>query len=465
MIKSFVSNTSTFNEQVARIVDVSTTGIDRGWMSKRAAAGIFNSIDLKPREGFTPVHLIAMGDTDVYGMNSNGDCWYKEAELLKAKDGSGKTFQLKTALKDRCKTFEKNAKVYRSHENKDPKQASGDVSHAAHNDVMHRVELIVELPDDKWGDDLQKIAMDEDTTWSMAANVPYDVCNYCLNKAASRASYCGHAKHHLAEITKEGHKIGVVNDYPVFFDISRVAVPADQIARSLMKAAGAGTPDLLSQTFNIPLIDPITLMPISFDKAAVLKKLSSIEKEIECGMVPMEGVEVPDAPSGFMSACGSMPRSGVGDILGGLGDMKVTLNINDFMKLIMGKNYSTVAPDTDEAKGMLPGIFSKLHSEGELGGDMPMLPTGNGALPSIITNMMNSMVPGMSLGEEPVRRRVIIRVIRGGKPGIETKKASAGSERAGKIAKIYAMYKLAMAERVCDNDRVLRNLVASNYVW
>ena len=99
----------------------------REFLEKRAAAPIFAdklaSLQLKP--GDVPIHVIAVGATEGYGENRNGDA-FSEATCKKAHE-----------------TFVKHARFYRNHKNKDPKKSFGKVALSAYNDRMRRIELLI----------------------------------------------------------------------------------------------------------------------------------------------------------------------------------------------------------------------------------------------------------------------------------------------------------------------------------
>ena len=74
----------------------------------------------------------------------------------------------------------------------------------------------------------------KDLSFSMSCRVPNDRCSICGNKAKTLPQYCDHLKHNMGKwIEKSAGYAYAYNDEPVFFDISRVANPADRIARHL----------------------------------------------------------------------------------------------------------------------------------------------------------------------------------------------------------------------------------------
>lgn len=212
-----------------------------------------------------PVHLIALGASEAYGPNRNGD-GFKEATCRKYHP-----------------TFVKCAKFYRNHKNKadrgDP--FYGIVKASAYNEKMRRVELLCALNAEKSAadrnggfaaeDELQKLASNGDFPVSMACSVPRDVCSYCSNSARTRKDYCTHEKcaaggcrSKLSQLVKVGgdlHHLHVDNPDPTWFDISRVFRPADRIAYAakadyLTKAASAN--DLFDMQSYIKMADSAT---------------------------------------------------------------------------------------------------------------------------------------------------------------------------------------------------------------
>ena len=94
---------------------------------KRAASHEFERMlardSLKP--GDIPIHLVALGAYEKYGMNRNGDA-FKEQWCLHCHD-----------------SFVKHAYYYLNHRNKDPKKSYGLVKLSTYNRPMSRVELLV----------------------------------------------------------------------------------------------------------------------------------------------------------------------------------------------------------------------------------------------------------------------------------------------------------------------------------
>lgn len=234
---------------------------------KRAAfpgfAEILKQADLQPGE--IPIHILAIGATERYGANRNGDGFCLETCRKRAH-----TF-VSHPLHLHKQGQHNGAKFYRHHKNKDPRQSYGYVKASHFNPEMARIELLViangtkeaaarngglVLPDST----LEKLAKDIPLGMSMACTLPFDVCVNCLNKAANRQQYCTEdtcrspegrkglgCRHNMAKISADGLQQYVENPDCSFFDISEVVTPADRIAYGMrvhQKAATASLQEL-----------------------------------------------------------------------------------------------------------------------------------------------------------------------------------------------------------------------------
>ena len=220
------------------------------------------------------VHLIAMGDGEAYGQNRNGDYWPKEANE-KYHD-----------------TFVKKGHFFREHNNRDPKKALGIVKASAYNPDMKRIELIIHGDKKKAEEEYELAKEGKALSFSMSARVPYDICNVCDNKATKSANYCDHLKHRMNQYIPEFQKFAyAINDKPTFFDISRVANPADRIAHyieyafddDMKKAASAPGiifSDELAKAEGVSIADAFGFTRDPF-KQKLLEKLASEEQYVE----------------------------------------------------------------------------------------------------------------------------------------------------------------------------------------
>lgn len=202
------------------------------------------------------VLINALGAEEYYGPNKNGDGFpeYYDGTANLIYDGEGHGY----------KTFERHAKLYKHHINKDPEKSYGDVLLSIYNPKMHRVELIVRMDRTKAPDEVSRVENGEVLSTSMGTKVPYDVCSICGNKAKTRAEYCYHLKSMMGKVLPNGEKVYAKNPFPKFFDISMVFVPADVTSRVLKKIASDESKEVV----------------------ATEKKKAEIEKD-----VPAQGIE------------------------------------------------------------------------------------------------------------------------------------------------------------------------------
>jgi hypothetical protein len=232
------------------------------------------------------VVINALGSYEVWGANRNGDA-FPEAGLkhksLRTDMGTSEDFGFKS--------FEHYAKLFKHHVNKNPKESFGDIIFSHWNQNLHRVELIVGIDTEKGKDIIDSLDNGELVSVSMGARVKYDRCSICDNKASTRAKYCIHLRDYMGQIvTKDladqwsretgrrilpGTQVFAFNDYPRFFDISRVYVGADRTAYILGKAASKG-----HIFFSADIADVKGITDSMIDKLATVKKIGEIDKEI-----------------------------------------------------------------------------------------------------------------------------------------------------------------------------------------
>lgn len=230
--------------------------------------------DNQPDDDHFMVHLIAMGDGETYGQNRNGDYWPKEANN-KYHD-----------------TFVKKGHFFREHNNRDPKEAIGIVKASAYNPDMSRIELVIHGDKKKAEEEYELAKEGKALSFSMSARVPYDICNVCGNKATKSANYCEHLKGRMNQYIPEFQKFAyAINDKPTFFDISRVANPADRIAHYLdygfsdeLKKAASAIPSII---FSDELAEAEGVcIPNAFGfsdrrKQEILEKLATVETYVD----------------------------------------------------------------------------------------------------------------------------------------------------------------------------------------
>lgn len=135
MIKLIEPGSQDFREPSVQMVKMSNRGLvgnDLRSFVKRAGHRVADVLQqIKWAKGEMPVHLIAIGATEDYGPNRNGDGFTRDT------------------CREHHHTFKKHARFYRDHQNKDPRKSYGIVKASLWNDAMKRIELICGLNMDK----------------------------------------------------------------------------------------------------------------------------------------------------------------------------------------------------------------------------------------------------------------------------------------------------------------------------
>lgn len=205
------------------IIGVGAEIINREGELNKQASTIFGKEyeELKPDDKSVGIHVVALGDSDHYLFNRNGDGFPKKACI------------------DYHDTFVKHAHVFRHHRNKDPEKAIGIVKASAYNEPMGRIELFIHADKEKAAPELERLEKEGEIPFSMACQIAADRCSICGNmrKQAGGPEECDHVKNHLGEMMDDGRQVGTFNDTPKFFDISFVGRPADRIAWNLKVAS------------------------------------------------------------------------------------------------------------------------------------------------------------------------------------------------------------------------------------
>jgi hypothetical protein len=464
-----------FEQRIVEPIKVSSRGLignDRQEFLKRASHSFLSTLDnVKFAKDEVPVHLIALGASEAYGPNRNGD-GFKEATCRQHHD-----------------TFVKFAKFFRNHKNKaergDP--FYGYVKASAYNEDMRRVELLCALNAEKSAaernggfvadTELEKIARGEDMPVSMACRVPHDVCSFCKHAARNRDEYCtsekcaaGGCQKNLTRLIKVGndlHHLHVDNPNPTWFDISRVFRPADRIAYGakadyLTKAASdSGIFDLQDY---IKMAEhssaPLDVILYQSGQHGFWSEKYAAQVKLGYGLAAIERYErsgdanrcrpfvTPAFPIEKLAAFGTVQCD---TQLAALADRKIILNLRDYARLTNKEEFAK------SASVWLPGIYSHMTADESL----PLRIEGGACAFIEKTANENSrmlaatLVEDYSLQKEAVENRGFLSCIRGqSAPGIVAWEKSASYNKHGeKLAKEYAMYKLASLWRVAATDK------------
>lgn len=463
-----------FREPVMQQIKISRNGLrgsDLDSFVKRASVQFLDKMaSMRFGEGEVPVHLIAVGATEFYGPNRNGDGF------------------LEKTCRDHHHSFQKYARWYRNHDNKDPLKGRGIVKASAYNEAMHRIELLVALNATKEAaernrglvadEEMEKLSRGEDIPVSMACRVKYDVCSGCGNKAKSRDEYCGPdlckyggCRDNLAKTFEDGHTLHVDNPNPAFFDISNVFRPADRIAYTLGRAKQAAAFEEMAKAaadhiFGIekrassicaaklgitaplwlyddgPWADPkiVGQMKIANELIQLEEKLAGTHADAsDRALLPIVRVTSHDAPDIHKG-----PFK-LAHVVTALAQQKCLLPIDAFIALLTGENTVKTARAAERVADRLPGIYNRLACDPRLEEELrnnPYIP--NTPTPRKIALWVTKHAAAWSLDRPRVVERLQLAVLRQPEwPNTRrpmTKIATVdGSEE---LAKQYALYQL-----------------------
>ncbi len=452
MIKVVPPGSYDFHEQPTQQVKIASSGLRGDALStfiKRSDHKFADEIRRMHFEpGEIPIHLIAIGCTENYSCNRNGD-GFKEATCRNYHD-----------------TFVKHARWYHSHVNKDPKKSYGMVKASHFNEDMKRIELLValngtkEIAEKNGGlvaeEELEKLANDKELPTSMSCIVAYDICSSCGNKAKNRQEYClgdregGHCKygglkHHLGQVFEDGHVLHADNPYPKFIDISLVHKPADRIAYVLGKVASANQViggAALAEELGLSV--PFELMTDNEyvnKSAALAHKLADIEQSLQPSNIDY-GFSFKD--NDYWHGYNSSPQ----EALKALSMYKIAMPLDAFIQFVdntqNNSNFSSV----------LPGIYTRLTKRSDF---LDLLEKNiwmpSKSVPSISTRKWASDHLGYVLDASTAKRNMLKSAIYSlNKPTHQIKTAN-HDENLENVVVQYALYKLALLQELEKNDK------------
>lgn len=479
MIKVIQPHSQDFSEPVASLIKVSSRGLigsDRADFIKRAGAEFASKLEnIKFAKDEIPVHLIAIGATEDYGPNRNGDGFTRD-----------------TCRKDHH-TFEKLARFYRDHANKNPAKSFGVVKASAYHEPMHRIELVVALNGSKEAADrnggliadreMEKLASDKDIAVSMACKIPYDTCSSCGNQARTRAEYCdspengGHCKagglkHNMGRVLADGHVLHADNTKCAFFDISHVFRPADRIAYvsgKLQKAASASCVSGVELAEQLGVTAPLGLGIENMSKRAAsqlqaLNQLIQAESLGTANWAQMALASAPDVqPPLDVTTC---PSVKIAEVLTGLAAAGVVLPLRDFLALTVKTANENLVQAVANATH---NIFSKMAENADLVTNLENNPySAAGSAPAAVRIWAEKVAKTHSVLPENVERRAYLAAIRGATPKTIEHEKRAATEAEISLAQHYGLYKIAAFATLCskcENNLLTANhLVLQNYV-
>lgn len=483
MIKQFSANGWDFGEPVVQQIKISNDGLighDRKAFVKRAGAAsepflaILNNMKRAGDEEL--LHLIALGATERWGPNRNGDGFDKKGSL---------------SYHD---TFVKLARWYRNHQNKDPRQSYGLVKASAWQPDMWRIDLIVGLNKtaaaaERNGGyvadrELQKLARTGSLSVSMACRIDNDECSWCGNRARSRDEYCtkescaaGGCRDNLAKLVKvagELHHLHVNNPRPQYFDISDVYRNADRTAHAYpvdyVKAAACdqlfkyaeehgGVFDAVGGAATAEMLGLMPAMAVQFhdqDPACLWAPRVANQIKLARVLAEWQPEEPPDAWRLFDAAQRPElpPLPGglkVGEFLAALAERTVVLPFTEFARLTKRAELAAVAA------AAVPGALSRMQSDGTLERALernPYVPD-DGPVSEAGRKIAALVSPYYGLSRRDAFRRAADSAVRDA-PQLKTsfgKTAGAADfPEAERLARDYACYQVASLCKIAEHD-------------
>lgn len=470
MLKLIPPNSYQFGELPVQRVKFSSRGLigqDLDDLIKRAGHEFVRELDqVQLHPGEVPVHFIALGATEGFGVNRNFD-------------GFGAT----TCERDHG-TFAKYGRVFRNHKNKDRTRSYGRIIKSAYNQRMKRIELLAglnateQVAERNGGRlaDQEMAALEKEGTFpsSMASKIPYDVCLACGQKARTRDDYCteddcayGGCRYNMGKVADDGTILARDNPFNCWFDISHVPRGADRTSFALgilTKAAEyANGGAYLAEQLGLSVPAYLLISGQTDEKIAVqaqlLAQLAQAERQLETEPQHKLGYTFADgirAPVGHCPTIHNSPTK-LASLLRALVDERSLLSPRDFLGLMLGEKYAAddaILPMTAQ----LPGVFSRLTNTDDLETqlrDNPYRPATT--LPSLSDRLWaGKLASDYSLAEPYVTDRIHAAILRNCPlPVARTKtatmiKSAAEQDGAEQLARHYALYQLAFLDAVRD---------------
>jgi len=430
MIKLITTDSYDFGEAAASLVPLHRRGVDSNWMLKRANHGMFNDVlsSLKPMPNHTVLHIIALGDEEMYGPNRNCDGFSGH---------DNKTAHV---------SFKEIGHVFRNHKNDDPEKKIGSVLATAHNpmNMMSRVELLVALNNMLAPEEVDEVNKGKDVPFSMGSKQDHDVCSLCHHKAEVARDHCDHIKHFLGEVTKSGQKIYMKNPKPKYFDISAVKKPADRIAYSMRKVA--------SQRIigGHELAEMYGLTPADQSKLAFMHALAELVKEI-----PASAKKVSKPLSVGANTMSALKKRAAllstEQMLGFLTKRGNMLNASDFAEAVLGHQTPNEVIDDQSSEGL-----DDLLEDGEEVSSFDQPPHVEDV--DLPPDAMDDLQHSCSMEPQAAQSRAITIIIKGAQ--VKTSSKLDPVEAQG-LAMLYKHYKVAFAYAHRGRPEVVRSVAAT----
>lgn len=436
-----------------------------GGLVKSASSDVFMKEALeqfKPDKDHFMAHLIAMGDGETYGENKNNDYWPKKAN------------------EERHPTFLKYGYFYREHKNRGKKDSIGLIKASAYNPHQKRIELVI------WGnvksaaEEFETIKAGGALSFSMSARVPFDKCNCCGQETKKAKDYCSHLKQSRRQYVPEFRKYAyAINDFPTFYDISKVARPADRIAHHLQFSMPDSTEEMRKAAsediiisgaewaeldgVNIPDFDePWKFTDIT--KQASLQHLENAEKRIT-DQLSREGYTTLSLIKSAATDTSTTTMDVIKDMRPGtlfrmLAKRAAVLPFHEFCAYVQGRSMEDVRSDSvvKKASGLLVDLFGSMSDGCCCDKDLDSMFSSDSSVLSeldpgvkcdAIDDFMSEADRKFGVSDSAATQRITITITKSASTNLNeylSKQASAAvaaDEEAASLAHAYGLYKVS----------------------
>jgi len=414
-------------------------GHDKKAMMKYADESLLSKLaSLQFAPGEVGVHINAIGATERYSCNRNGDGFRENV------------------CRQYHPTFVKYAKFYRGHKADDPNQSYGIVKLSHYNEAMKRIELIAALNSTQAAADLNKghiadkelakLANNEDVPTSMGCLCAYDQCTACGNKAKTRRLYCdehmckaGGLKKNIGKIVEldgDLHHLHADTYEPYFNDISHVPHQADRISYVtgiLRKAASVESGRIIC---GAELADMIYEDPYDNQWKKIARQLSETETTIETYRRITPALCKQSRDQNFH--CPVVDGNNLGQVTTALAEQGIILPINEFAQLFTGAPVNSL-----QLKQATVGLFDHIV----VPPDNPY--AYNGSVPTKYKAWAASLMNDFGLTDKAIQRRMQKAAVLNISPVtmLLTKTASTNA-LIDEVAQQYGLYVLASLEKI-----------------
>jgi len=308
--------------------------------------------------------------------------------------------------------------------------------------------------------------------------IPFDVSECCGHKAATIANHCSHVKESAGQYLPEFQKYAYVdNPYCKFFDISKVANPADRTAHylayrfpdqdmELAKAAAADLPILGSdwaafEGVNLPSYENDEPLEWGDRQRYFFAKLA--EASAYAHALTPEAFSSGDHKVAFVRLAGpnlfasdlsdeemnTVRRIRPGTMMHEMSKRAMVMPFRSFVSYITNKAATEVEADVAAAESTMPAAWESMNKDActccnmhqEFSPDSEFMSGCDDGNDDVVQDFMDSAVEKFSIKSEPMQHRIIQITIKAGSLNSEKNLPSKEATALGNFySQAYAQY-------------------------